>query len=135
LPATNQRLPSTCPAPDLPAVPACASRWLYKWGLARKRAFLQQGRPLREASPLFDRLIFRKVQAALGGRLKFVASGSAPLSPRVEEWVRAALCCYAGQGYGLTETCAVTCVTIPDRYDMRGTVGVVQPCAGARVWW
>ena len=106
------------------------TRWLYRYGLARKKAFMAQGHPLKSASPFFDRLIFRKIQAALGGRLKFVACGSAPLSPRVEAWMRAALCCYAGQGYGLTETCAVTCVTIPDRYDMLGTVGVIQPCAG-----
>ena len=38
--------------------------------------------------------------------------------------------CYAGQGYGLTETCSVTAVVWPDRGDMFGTVGPVQTCIG-----
>ena len=41
-----------------------------------------------------------------------------------------ALGCYAGQGYGLTETCSVTAVVWPDRGDMFGTVGPVQTCIG-----
>lgn len=32
------------------------------------------------------------------------------------------------QGYGLTETCAASCIAVPDEWDMHGTNGPVTPC-------
>ncbi|GFH16095.1 AMP-binding domain-containing protein [Haematococcus lacustris] len=66
---------------------------------------------------------------ALGGKLKLVISGAAPLPQEQEEFIRTSLCCNAGQGYGLTETCSASAVALPDRPDMMGTVGPVQTCA------
>eukprot|EP00316_Scyphosphaera_apsteinii_P008039 CAMPEP_0119312396 /NCGR_PEP_ID=MMETSP1333-20130426/26258_1 /TAXON_ID=418940 /ORGANISM="Scyphosphaera apsteinii, Strain RCC1455" /LENGTH=783 /DNA_ID=CAMNT_0007317009 /DNA_START=75 /DNA_END=2426 /DNA_ORIENTATION=- len=56
-------------------------------------------------TPLFDKLVFAKVKAATGGRLKMALSGGGAISPEVQEWVRAAIGCPLFQGYGLTETC------------------------------
>lgn len=61
-----------------------------------------------QAAPLLDRIVFAKVGAALGGRLRCVTSGGAPLAPHIEEFMRVALPFYFSQGYGLTETCAAS---------------------------
>lgn len=41
----------------------------------------------------------------LGGRLRFIASGGAPLNPETQRFMNICFCCPVLQGYGLTETC------------------------------
>ena len=52
------------------------------------------------------RFVFRKIKTILGGELRFMLCGGAPLSPETEEFLNICFCCPVGQGYGLTETCA-----------------------------
>jgi len=52
------------------------------------------------------RIVFKKVCAILGGELRMMLSGGAPLSPETEEFMNVCFCCPVGQGYGLTETAA-----------------------------
>ncbi|KAL6578750.1 Long chain acyl-CoA synthetase 4 [Orobanche minor] len=59
----------------------------------------------------------------LGGKVRLILSGAAPLASHVEEYLRVVSCSYVLQGYGLTETCAGTFVSIPDEMNMLGTVG------------
>jgi long-chain acyl-CoA synthetase len=74
---------------------------------------------------LADRLVFSKVRARFGGRIRFFISGSAALSKDVQEWFHAAGIVVA-EGYGLTETSAATFVNRPA--DTRfGSVGVAMP--------
>ena len=48
---------------------------------------------------LWDKLVFRRVQQSLGGRVKFIISGSAPLSSVVHEWLRCVFgCAVSGRG-------------------------------------
>ncbi|KAH9730871.1 Long chain acyl-CoA synthetase 1 [Citrus sinensis] len=93
---------------------------------ALKLAWMNMGYKQREASPLADLLAFRKVKARLGGRLRLVISGGAPLSTEVEEFLRVTCCAFLVQGYGLTETCGPTTVCFPDEMCMVGTVGPVS---------
>eukprot|EP01125_Pyxidicula_operculata_P000454 TRINITY_DN10483_c0_g1_i1.p1 TRINITY_DN10483_c0_g1~~TRINITY_DN10483_c0_g1_i1.p1 ORF type:complete len:661 (-),score=182.25 TRINITY_DN10483_c0_g1_i1:265-2247(-) len=65
-------------------------------------------------SPLWDRLVFSKIQALLGGRVRMIISGSAPLAPAVQDFFRVCFCCRVLQGYGLTETCATLTIQDPD---------------------
>ena len=46
-----------------------------------------------QAAPFFDKLVFRKVAAGLGGRLQAIISGGASLAPHVEKFLRVTMCC------------------------------------------
>jgi long-chain acyl-CoA synthetase len=90
------------------------------------------GRPglrLRAEHALFDRLVYGKLRAALGGRVRYAISGGAALSDRLCHFFRG-IGVVVLQGYGLTETTAAATVNRPDRNKI-GTVG--QPLPGAAI--
>jgi long-chain acyl-CoA synthetase len=80
-------------------------------------------------SALADRLVFSKIKARMGGKIRFFVSGSAALSREVQEWFHAAGLLVL-EGYGLTETCIPVCVNNP-RATRFGTVG--PPVPGTQV--
>lgn len=53
----------------------------------------------------FHSLVFKRVRALLGGNMRVLLSGGAPLSAATQHFMNICLCCPVGQGYGLTETC------------------------------
>ena len=103
-------------------------RTLARWALGAATAALREERRgrapgllLRAGRALAEQLVLRKVRGRFGGRLRFFISGSAPLSPAIEE-LFAALGIPILEGYGLTETSAATHVNLP--WQARpGTVG------------
>jgi len=81
-------------------------------------------------TPLVDRLVFNKIKALLGGKMRFVISGGAPLSPETHDFIRTCLGVSLVQGYSLTETtCTGTCMEAKDK--TTGTVG--GPMAGIEI--
>ncbi|GKV40045.1 hypothetical protein SLEP1_g47725 [Rubroshorea leprosula] len=88
---------------------------------------MRKGRKHEEASPICDKIVFSKVKEGLGGRVRLILSGAAPLSTHVEAFLRVVACCHVMQGYGLTESCAGTFVSIPNELAMLGTVGPPVP--------
>ena len=74
---------------------------------------------------LFDRLLFNKIKKGLGfDHIRFLVSGSAPLSKNVMNFYRIMLGCPVVEGYGQTENAA--CCTVSDLDDMM-TAGHVGP--------
>lgn len=61
---------------------------------------------------LIFRLVFKQTKQLLGGRVRLILSGGAPLSPDTHEMIKVCLCDRVIQGYGLTETCS--CATVMD---------------------
>ncbi|XP_058792342.1 long-chain-fatty-acid--CoA ligase 4 isoform X1 [Phymastichus coffea] len=73
-------------------------------------------------TPIFDKTIFAAAKHVLGGRVRMILTGGAPLSPDTHMQVKLCLCVTVIQGYGLTETCS--CATVMDAYDRStGRVG------------
>jgi long-chain acyl-CoA synthetase len=72
-----------------------------------------------------DKLVYSKVRARLGGRLKFFVSGGAPLNPELARFFYGAGVLIL-EGYGLTETSPVTNVNLPNAMRV-GTVGKPVP--------
>lgn len=95
----------------------------YRYKLGR----MLKGAKQDKASPFFDHLAFSKIKQGLGGRVRILMSGAAPLASHVEEFLRVTTCSLAVQGYGLTETCGASFVSVPDVMSMMGTVGVPLP--------
>ncbi|KAK1301201.1 hypothetical protein QJS10_CPB13g01210 [Acorus calamus] len=87
--------------------------WFGAWGLEKI---------------LWDFIVFRKVRAVLGGNIRFLLSGGAPLSADTQRFINICLGAPIGQGYGLTETCAGGSFTEYDDTSV-GRVGAPLPCS------
>ncbi|MFE2373906.1 AMP-dependent synthetase/ligase [Streptomyces sp. NPDC059398] len=89
------------------------------------------GPGLRLAHAVYDPLVYRRIRAALGGRVRYAICGGSPLGRRLAAF-------YAGagiqifEGYGLTETTAAATVTPPLRPRL-GTVGWPLPGTAVRI--
>lgn len=87
--------------------------WFGAWGLEKL---------------LWNLLVFSKVRAILGGRIRFILSGGAPLSADTQRFINICLGAPIGQGYGLTETCAGGTFSEVDDSSV-GRVGAPLPCS------
>jgi long-chain acyl-CoA synthetase len=84
---------------------------------------------LRLEHALFDRLVYAKVRAALGGHVQYAWSAAAPLGPRLGHFFRGAGINVL-EAYGLTETSPATNSNTPDAQKI-GTVG--RPIPGCTI--
>ena len=82
--------------------------------------------------PIWDKIVFAAVRARLGGRVRFMITGSAPLSPEVMEFLRVAFSCEVLEGYGQTETSAAATITEVGDYSL-GHVGIPFPCCEVKL--
>jgi long-chain acyl-CoA synthetase len=86
---------------------------------------------LRAEHAVFDRLVYKKLRAALGGRADLAISGGAALAPRLGHFFRGVGVAVL-EGYGLTETSAPVSVNRPDRQKI-GTVGLPLPGVAVKI--
>ncbi len=86
---------------------------------------------LKARHALFDRLVYGKLRAAMGGKIRYAVSGGAPLGTRLGHFYRG-IGVVVLEGYGLTETTAPATVNVPDKVKI-GTVGAPLPGVGIRI--
>ncbi len=106
--------------------------WAFGVGNQVSRAQLEGRSPSLAVQAQFavaDRLVLSKIRERLGGRIRYLVSGSAALSKDVATWFHAAGLLVL-EGYGLTETSAATCMVRPDDPAF-GVVG--PPFAGTEI--
>jgi long-chain acyl-CoA synthetase len=89
------------------------------------------GLGLRLKHALFDRLVYSKLRAALGGRVRYAISGGAALGPRLTHFFRG-VGIVVFEGYGLTESTAASVVNAPGAFKP-GTVGKPLPGTAVRI--
>ncbi len=97
------------------------------WSEAQDKGDVGLGLKLKHA--LFDRLVYGKLRAALGGRCDAAVSGGAPLGVRLGHFFRG-IGVTVYEGYGLTETTAAATVGLPKFFKV-GTVG--RPIGGTSI--
>ncbi|XP_075238278.1 long-chain-fatty-acid--CoA ligase 6 isoform X2 [Lycorma delicatula] len=85
-------------------------RVLLNMALSAKENEIKRG--IIRKNSFWDKLIFRKVQEGMGGRLRLMVVGSAPLAGNVLTFARCALGCLIVEGYGQTECCAPVTLTV-----------------------
>ncbi|GGH56394.1 AMP-dependent synthetase/ligase [Rothia aerolata] len=79
----------------------------------------------------YDKLVYSKLRAALGGRLKYAVSGGGALAPRLGHFFHS-VGVQVIEGYGMTETCGSISVGRTRQFEV-GNVGPLLPGAEARI--
>ena len=99
---------------------------LFKFSHKYKHSWMRRG----YNTPILDFLVFRNVQSLVGGKMRMMLSGGAPLAHETHDYIRVAFGVDLVQGYGLTESCA--CASIMDSGDLStGSSGT--PLQGVKV--
>ena len=97
---------------------------MANWAIKKKLNKLKnKGNPKHS---LCDKLVFNKFKAAIGGNVRFMLTGSAPISKDVINFLKIAFCCPFYEGYGQTETAGGSCLTFSEDGES-GHVGGVLP--------
>ncbi|XP_071302361.1 long-chain-fatty-acid--CoA ligase 5 isoform X1 [Agelaius tricolor] len=99
--------------------------FLLKFAVFMKTAEIKQG--IIRNDSIWDKLIFKKVQETMGGRVRIMVTGAAPISPSVLTFLRAALGCQIFEGYGQTECSAGSTFSMPGDWTT-GHVGAPLAC-------
>ncbi|KAL0329957.1 UNVERIFIED_CONTAM: Long chain acyl-CoA synthetase 4 [Sesamum radiatum] len=119
---------------------------MFNLAYSLKLRSMRKGHKHAEASPLCDKIVFSKVKQGLGGKVRLILSGAAPLASHVEEFLRVVSGSYVLQGYDVSRcfhemrsqinrlvlhvpdrNLCGTFVSIPDELSMLGTVGPPVP--------
>ncbi|KAM6177791.1 fatty acid CoA ligase Acsl3 isoform 2-T2 [Rhynchocyon petersi] len=79
------------------------------------------------STPLCDRFVFQKVRSLIGGNIRLLLCGGAPLSATTQRFMNICFCCPVGQGYGLTESSGAGTITEVWDYTT-GRVGAPLVC-------
>ncbi|XP_035259133.1 long-chain-fatty-acid--CoA ligase 5 [Anguilla anguilla] len=100
-------------------------KWLLNFAIERKHSEVKEG--IIRNNGIWDRLIFHKVQESLGGRVRVMVTGAAPISPSVLSFLRACLGCQIFEAYGQTECTAACTISAPGDWTS-GHVGIPLQC-------
>lgn len=107
---------------------ALQSKWkhaLFERAVRNGAAVRVDGKPQGMWFSLYDRAVLSRIRAALGGRIRFVVVGGAPMARQTGQFMMAAGVVTV-EGYGMTETSPVVAVNSAEAPRL-GTVGKVIP--------
>jgi len=96
---------------------------LFEVAYAAKQEGLKEG---YYTHAVWDSTVFASVKAKLGGNIRLMITGSAPLAPYVMEFLRICFACPVVEGYGQTE-CSAACAATPLESTEIGNVGFPLP--------
>lgn len=100
-------------------------KWLFEKAYASKEANVLKGQVYNNG--FWDKLVFRKVQALLGGRVRLITTGAAPIESKVLRFLKVVFGCFIVEGYGLTESSSlISCTYLHD--NSSGNVGPPVVC-------
>ena len=115
-----------------------AKKLIFKWARAVADDWADEKLAGREPRgflamkySLAQKLVFSKLKARTGGRLRYFVSGGAPLAPEINKFFYAAGLVIL-EGYGLTETSPVIACNRPEHFRI-GTVGIAFPDVEIRI--
>ncbi|KAI9275407.1 hypothetical protein BY458DRAFT_454713 [Sporodiniella umbellata] len=98
-----------------------AQKLFYK-AYATKAWLLERHLP----TGFIDKVVFNKIKDQVGGRLRFALSGGAPMSIETQKFLSVTVCPIL-VGYGMTESCGMSCIMTPEQFGY-GHVGSLVPC-------
>ncbi|RLW02301.1 hypothetical protein DV515_00007368 [Chloebia gouldiae] len=99
--------------------------FLLNFAVFMKTAEIKQG--IIRNDSIWDKLVFKKIQENMGGRVRIMVTGAAPISPSVLTFLRAALGCQIFEAYGQTECSAGSTFSMPGDWTT-GHVGAPLAC-------
>jgi long-chain acyl-CoA synthetase len=76
---------------------------------------------------LWDRIVFGAIREKLGGRVRMMITGAAPIATEVIDFMRIAFSCDVCEGYGMTECCLIGAICAPHDVTPR-QIGIPTPC-------
>ena len=100
---------------------------VFRWAYYYRLKALRNGEP----TPILDEIMFKAFRRELGGRVKVIVTGGAPLSGECHDFIRICMGAPVLQGYGLTET--TCCATVMDIEDLTSTNTCGAPVQGAQI--
>ncbi|XP_046560296.1 long-chain-fatty-acid--CoA ligase 1-like [Haliotis rubra] len=98
---------------------------LLHWAVSSKLSEVRRGIARRDS--IWDKLVFGKIQAMLGGRVELMITGSAPIPVETLDFFKCALGCMVAEGYGQTEAVSGVTGQFPGDYTT-GHVGSPFVC-------
>jgi len=102
---------------------------LIRWAIVNKMELVEKGLNIR--CSIYDKIVFKSIQALLGDRVDQGICGAAPIKNDVLNTIRAALGTYIYEGYGQTECCAA-CTFTRDG-DPKSSVGAPIGCCAIKL--
>lgn len=109
------------------------SRKLFETAYNSKKAALDRGDLSGgKMAGFWDKLVFSKIKARIGGEIKFMSTGASPISTEVFEFLRICFGATVSEGYGMTETACTIAMTRPDDATM-GHVGAPLDCCEVKL--
>lgn len=93
---------------------------VFKWAYAQKEKEVMRG--IIRSDSIYD-FAFKQIRATMGGSVKFILTGSAPISPEILHFLRVVTGCIVIEGYGATETAGACSIQLPGET----TVGNIGP--------